>query len=317
MGTNVSLMGMIWSRPAAGVGCMATHVPRERVLHDSARLRHGRISGLHRSDLASAPGFTLLELLVVIAIIGILAALLLPVLSKAKQRAQGTFCVSNGKQLMLAMNLYASENQGWLPPNPDYPQDQLWINGDMGKSDQATNTALMMDPNRSLIVPYISKSAGVFKCPADKTVHVRTFSMSQAVGTITTNGATRPVDGPWLDGTHEHKANSPWRTYGKFESMLKPSPAGLWVLIDEDEFNIGDGAYAVTMILPTEMLDFPGTQHNLAAGVHFADGHTETHRWRDSRSRPGGKVSPGLHPQPDNQDIVWLQEKTSSDSSKD
>ncbi len=256
--------------------------------------------------------FSLVELLVVIAIIGILAALLLPALCRSKQKAQGTFCVSNGRQLMLALHLYTADSNDWLPPNPDYQTTRMWVSGDMGKLPDATNTALLLDPTRSAIAPYVAGSAKVFKCPADKTAHVRTFSMSQAVGTKP-GPPVRVVDGPWLDGRHHHKANGSWRTYGRFSDMTQPAPSDLWVLMDEDPYNISDGAFAVSMAEPTALLDWPGAYHNLAAGVHFADGHTETHRWQDPRTQPGGRVSKGLHVQtPNNPDILWLQKKTSA-----
>jgi prepilin-type N-terminal cleavage/methylation domain-containing protein len=79
-----------------------------------------------RCLLCRSGGFTLIELLVVIAIIALLAALLLPALSKARERSRGTVCVSNLKQLALAFTLYADENNGYLPWYYSAATGQTW-----------------------------------------------------------------------------------------------------------------------------------------------------------------------------------------------
>ena len=186
--------------------------------------------------------FTLIELLVVIAIIGILAALLLPVLGRAKAKAQGTICLNCGRQLMTAITLYTGDNNDLYPPNPDDGNTvpgHNWCAGQAGVGGaQEFNSDVLRDESRTLVIPYLSGNAALFRCPADKRTglyqgsnpsmagtHVaasRRFSMNQAVGTICArfdagpsnkgghSGAPRmPVNGPWLNNNFNHRRNSP------------------------------------------------------------------------------------------------------------
>jgi prepilin-type N-terminal cleavage/methylation domain-containing protein/prepilin-type processing-associated H-X9-DG protein len=287
--------------------------------------------------------FTLIELLVVIAIIAILAALLLPVLGKAKGRAQGVTCLSQGKQMMTAMLLYTSENNDFFPPNPDDGNTvpgYNWCGGQAGiGGPQEFNADVLEDPVRSLLIGYLGGKADVFRCPADRRMGLyqgarpafigqivpaaRTFSMSQAVGTIdiafdaTVPGPSGvhsgipnlPVNGPWLNNQFTHRRNSPWHTFGKGSDIHAPGPSGLWVLVDEDARGLNDAAFAFGMESPA-WFDAPGTYHDGGCGFAFADGHSETHRWANRAEKVSS--GPAITDPLDRQDWEWMRERTSA-----
>src|ERR1017187_9978658 len=255
-------------------------------------------------------GFTLLELLVVIATTGILALMVLPTLGFSKAKPQAVYCLNNFNQLIQACAMYTSDNQGFFPPNPDDGNTvpgYSWCRGNVsgwsslpeGGTADAGNATYVTNPTNSLLAPYLASNAVPFKCPADWRVClyngkpvpvVRSVSANAGVGTADASWLSggshsgrpsSPVNGPWLNGSHSHMANTPYATFGKSTSFKNCSPSEIWIYADEDPFSINDSSIAVVAATPT-IIDFPSTRHQNAGCFGFCDGHTEMHRWKSN-----------------------------------
>ena len=215
----------------------------------------------HRSGPLGQRAFTLIELLVVIAIIAILAALLLPALSRAKEKALTIKCVSNMKQLQLCWLMYLDDNNDRCPPNNPGgfpggpPGSEAWIYGDVRVDITTSNI-------QAGVLYRYNTAPGVYVCPLDR------FTIQKGGNTYPTTRSVSMVSAMPPAGL-------------KSASITDPKPVKALVFMDEDDrlnnpYNgINDGNIGLRNYPSREWGDSPGRRHSNGTTVSMADGHAE------------------------------------------
>lgn len=276
--------------------------------------------------------FTLIELLVVIAIIAILAAILFPVLDQAKQKALGTQCMANLRQIGTGLKMYCDDNHGFFPINlaegSDSNQTNNWVAGmmDYGNPQQNTNWEVLVDSHYSQLAPYV-KNPPVYRCPSDRSTQdpglqgpprVRSYALSGAIGCRDLAGD--PRDAMDLQTFPPPSPATRWLVYSREDQMAGGlGPADIFTFVDEHPDSINDGVFGNVMTSSDSSTwiwyqDVPAKWHNNSCPFAFADGHADIHRWPNPSLIPDVNYQGGLDGNGSDEtdpDVAWVSSHTS------
>lgn len=261
-----------------------------------------RRTGIPKAKLFGFGAFTLIELLVVIAIIAILAAILLPVLAKAKLKADGIYCMNNERQMLVSWLLYANDSNDRLVPNvgfaqpayAEYTTNSTWVYGNVSSLPQETNTAYLFN---SLLGSY-TQNIGTYHCPADPgnpvgTHRVRSVSMNN-----------------YMNGDGQDILSNSFALYHRLSDIKYP--ADRFVFLDERSSTLDDGYFEMDMTLNDDAItavNLPANYHGLAGGMSFVDGHAILHKWTTGLFQTPATISVSSSA-PNNADYIWLMQNT-------